>query len=55
LCPLQNEITAPSNRPEIVLDDLRKHAVRGRKGTDPDGSGMLFTLRDSIEKFSEII
>jgi hypothetical protein len=38
-----------------VQDDLGKHAERGRQGTDPDGSGTLLTLRDSMEKFSEII
>jgi len=27
LCLLQNEVITPSNRPEIVLDDLGKHAV----------------------------
>jgi hypothetical protein len=27
LCPLQNQITTPDNRPKIVLDDLCKHAV----------------------------
>jgi hypothetical protein len=55
LCLLQNEVTTPSNRLEIVLDDLGKHAVGGRQGTDPNGSGTLLSLRDNIEKFSEII
>jgi hypothetical protein len=44
----------PSNRPYIVQDNLGKHAVRSRQGTNPDGSGMLLTLRDSLE-LSEII
>jgi DNA-binding protein H-NS len=55
LCLLQNEVTPPSNRPYIMQDDLGKHAVWSRQGTDPDGSGMLLTLRDSLEKFSKII
>jgi len=55
LCLLQNEVIAPSNKPYIVQDDLGKHAVRSRQGTDPDSSGTLLTLRDSLEKFSEII
>jgi hypothetical protein len=55
LFPLPNEITAPSNRPEIMLDDFGKHAVRGRQHTDLDGSGTLLILRDNMEKFSEII
>jgi hypothetical protein len=38
-----------------VLDDLGMHVVQGRQGTDPDGSGTLLTLRDSMEKFSELI
>jgi hypothetical protein len=38
-----------------VQDDLGKHAVRSKQGTNPDGSGTLFTLRDILEKFSEII
>jgi len=29
--------------------------VQGRQGTDPDGNGMLLTLRENKEKFSEII
>jgi hypothetical protein len=41
--------------PYIVQDDLGKHAVRRRQGTDPDGSGTLLTLSYSLEKFSEII
>jgi len=52
---LQNKVTSPSNRLEIVLDDLGKHAMRGRQGTNPNGSGTILSLRDSIEKFSEII
>jgi hypothetical protein len=55
LCLLQNKVTVPSNRLEIVQDDLGKHAVRGKQGTNPDGSGTLLTLRDSMAKFSEII
>jgi hypothetical protein len=55
LCLLQNEVTVPSNRPEIVQVDLGKNVVRGKQGTDPDGSGTLLTLRDSLEKFSKII
>jgi hypothetical protein len=31
LGPLQNQITPPNNRPEVVLDNLREHAVRGKK------------------------
>jgi hypothetical protein len=55
LCPLQYEITVPNHRPEIVLDDLGKNVVRGRQGTNPDGSGTLLTMRDSMEKFSKLI
>jgi len=38
-----------------VQDDLGKHVVWGRHGTNPDGSGTFLTLRDSLEKFFEII
>jgi hypothetical protein len=55
LCLLQNEVIAPSNKPYIVQDDLGKNAVRSRQDIDLDGSGTLLTLRDSLEKFSEII
>jgi len=55
LCLLQNEVTTPSNGPYIMQDDLGEHTVRSRQGTNPDGSGMLLTLRNSLEKFSKII
>jgi hypothetical protein len=55
LCLLQNEVNVPSNRPYIVQDDLGEHAVRSKQGIDLDGSGTLLTLRDSLEKFLEII
>jgi hypothetical protein len=55
LGPLQDQITAPNNGPEVVLDNLGKHAVWGRWGTDPDGGGELLPLGNIIEKFFEII
>jgi hypothetical protein len=55
LCPLQNQITTPDNRPEIMLDDLSKHAVRGRQSTNPDGRSSLPTLRDSMKELLELI
>jgi len=55
LGPFQDQITAPNNGPEVVLDNLGKHEVWGRQGTDPDGSGMLLSLRDNMEEFSKII
>jgi hypothetical protein len=30
LSPLQYQITTPNNEPEVVLDNLGKHAVWGR-------------------------
>jgi hypothetical protein len=55
LDPLQDQITAPNNGPEVVLNNLGKHAMWGSKGTDLDGSGTLLSLRDNMEEFSEII
>jgi len=55
LCPLQNQITLPNNRPEIVLDDLCKHAVWGRQSTNLDGSRLLLTLGDNMKEFPKLI
>jgi hypothetical protein len=41
--------------PYIVQDDLREHAMWTKQGGDLDRGGTLLTLRDSLEKFSEII
>jgi len=38
-----------------VLDDLRKHARRGRQGTNLDGRGSLLTQRDSMKELTELI
>jgi hypothetical protein len=38
-----------------MQNDLGEHAVRSRQGTDPDRSGSLLTLRDSLKELSEII
>jgi len=55
LGPLQDQITAPNNGSEVVLDNLGKHTMRGKQGTDPNGNGTILSLRDNMEKFSEII
>jgi hypothetical protein len=52
---LHYQITAPNNGPEVVLDNLGKHAVWSSQGTNPDGSGTLLTLRYSLKELSEII
>jgi len=52
---LQNQITTPHDGPKVVLDNLGKHAVWGRLGTNPDGSGTLLTLRHSLKELSKII
>lgn len=52
---LQYQITPSNNRPEIVLDDLCKHAVRGRQSTNLDGRSSVLTLRDNMEELPELI
>jgi hypothetical protein len=55
LGPLQDQITAPNNGPEVVLNNLGKHVMWRSQGTNPNRSGMLFSLRDNMKEFSEII
>jgi hypothetical protein len=55
LGPFQDQIIAPSNRPDVLLNDLGQHAVGGRQSTNPDGSRALPTVRDGMEEFPEII
>jgi hypothetical protein len=50
-----NQITTPNNRLEIVLDDLHKHAVRGKQSTNPNGRGSLIALWDSMKELTELI
>jgi hypothetical protein len=50
-----NQITVPSNRPDVLLNDLGQHAVGGRQGTDSDGRRPLLALGNSLEEFPEII
>jgi hypothetical protein len=38
-----------------VLNNLGKHAMWSSQGTNPNRSGTLFSLRDSMKEFSEII
>jgi hypothetical protein len=52
---LQNQIIAPHNGPKVVLDNLSRHAVWSSQGTNPNGSGTLLTLRQSLKELSEII
>jgi hypothetical protein len=53
--PLQDQITAPNNGLEVVLNNLGKHAMWSSQDTNPNRSGTLFSLRDSMKEFSEII
>jgi hypothetical protein len=55
LSPLLNRITPMNSRPEIVLDNLRKQVVQGRKNTDSDICSLLFTLRNSMKELSKIL
>jgi len=55
LGPFQDQITAPSNRPNVLLNDLGQHSVGGRQGTNPDGSRALLALGNGMEEFPEII
>jgi hypothetical protein len=54
LGPLQDQ-TAPNNGLEVVLNNLGKHAMWSSQGTNPNRSGTLFSLRDIMKEFSEII
>jgi hypothetical protein len=55
LGPFQDQVTATSNRPDVLLNDLGQHAVGGRQGTNPDGRRPLLALGNSLEVFPEII
>jgi hypothetical protein len=55
LGPLQDQITAPNNGLEVVLNNLGKHAMWSSQGTDSNRSGTFLSLRDNIKEFSEII
>jgi len=55
LGPFQYQITAPSNRPDVLLNDLGQHAVGGRQGTNPDGSRAFLALGNGMEEFPKII
>jgi len=55
LSPLQNQITPPNNRLEVVLDNLCEHAVQGRQSTNPDSRSSLRTLWDSTKELLELI
>jgi hypothetical protein len=52
---LLDQITPPDSRPEIVLDNLREQAVRGRKSIDSDFGRSLFTLRYSMKELHKIL
>lgn len=55
LGPLQYQITVPNNGPEVMLDNLGKHAVWSSQGTNPNGNGTLLTLRHNLKELSKII
>jgi hypothetical protein len=55
LGPLQDQITVPNNGPKVVLNNLDKHAIWSSQGTNPNRSGTLFSLRDSMNEIFEII
>jgi hypothetical protein len=52
---LPDQITAPGNWPQIVLNNFGQHAVCGRLCTYPDGGTALFSLWKSMEEFSELL
>jgi len=45
----QDQITAPGNRPDVLLNDLGQHAVGGWQGTNPDRSRALLTMGNDTE------
>jgi hypothetical protein len=55
LGPFQDQITPPSNKPDVLLNDLGQHAVGGGQGTNPDGSRALLALGNGMEEVPEII
>jgi hypothetical protein len=38
-----------------MQDDLGEHTVQSRQSTNPNRSGTLLTLRDSLKELSEMI
>jgi hypothetical protein len=55
LSSLLDQITSPNSRPEIVLDNLHKQAVRGRKIIDFDSSSSLLALWNNMKELPKII
>jgi hypothetical protein len=55
LSSLLDQITSPNSRPEIVLDNLHKQAVRGRKSIDSESSSSLLALWNSMKELPKII
>jgi len=55
LDPFQDQITASSNRPDVLLNDLVQYAVGGGQGTNPDGGRALLALGNGMEEFPKII
>jgi hypothetical protein len=55
LGPFQDQITTPSNRPDVLLNDLGQHAVGGRQGTNHDGGRGLLALGNGMKEFPKII
>jgi hypothetical protein len=55
LGPFQDQITTPSNMPDVLLNNLGQHVVGGRQGPNPDGGRALLALGNGMEEFPEII
>jgi hypothetical protein len=55
LGPFQDQIIAPSNRLEVLLNDLGQHAAGRRQGTNPDGSRALLALGNGMEEFPKSV
>jgi len=55
LSPLLNQVTLTNSRPEIMLDNLREQAVRGRKGIDSDICSSLLALWNIIKELPKIL
>jgi hypothetical protein len=51
----QDQITAPNNRPDVLLNDLGQHAVGGRQGANLDGGRAFLAVGNGMEEFPEII
>jgi hypothetical protein len=51
----QDQITAPGNGPDVLVNYLGQHVVGGRQGTNLNGYRALLAIGNGMEEFPELI